>query len=295
MIKSQTSKENNEYLGFPRISIVMPVFNAVQYISAAIKSVLAQNYPNLELIVIDGGSNDGTVSAIEQYSNQITYWVSEPDEGQTNALNKGFSHASGELCAWLNADEEYLPDTLNKVAKIYAADKSVDLIFGGRILLDLTCHPSRETIQLLPAIAPFNLTMYTGRILFTDATFWSKSLHEMTGVLDEINYSRYAMDVDWLLRISGNSKKFARIDEPLSVFKLHGKNITTEGDSLGKRFNERIRRDYAESHNISKIKIFLGWVFYSTLLRYFERGLKGLLVPPKLSTMAYLFSDSHKK
>lgn len=281
--------------GVPKISIVMPVFNAVKYIEEAIKSVIAQNYPNLELIVIDGGSNDGTVSVIEKYSSQITYWVSEPDKGQTNALNKGFSHASGELCAWLNADEEYLPDTLNKVAKIYASDKSVDLIYGGRILLDMTCQPARESVQLQPAIAPFPLTMYTGRILFTDATFWSKSLHEMTGVLDEINYSRYAMDVEWLLRISGNSKKWVRIDEPLSVFKLHGKNITTEGDSLGRRFNEKIRREYARLNKISIIKLFFGWVFYSTILRYIERGPKGLMVLPQLSTVAYLFSRSSKK
>jgi hypothetical protein len=86
-----------------------------------------------------------------------------------------------------------------------------------------------------------------------------------------------------------------RIDEPLSVFKLHGKNISAEGDSLGIRLNEKIRRDYAKAHNISYVSILLGWLFYSTLLRYIERGLKGLLVPPKLSTVTYLFSRTYKK
>ena len=172
----------------PLISIVIPVFNAVDYIESAIQSIIQQNYQNLELIVIDGGSTDGTVSILEKFSTKFSYWESVSDRGQTHALNKGFRKANGVLRGWINADEEYLPDTLNKVAKIYASGKSVDLIFGGRILLDMTCQPAMETVQLQPAIAPFNLTLYTGRILFTDATFWSKSLHEMTGVLDEINY-----------------------------------------------------------------------------------------------------------
>lgn len=279
----------------PKISIVMPVFNAVKYIEAAILSILNQEYPNVELIVIDGGSNDGTVGLIESFSKKIQYWESQSDRGQTHALNKGFARATGDLFAWLNADEEYLPGTFNKVVNAYLSGKSVDLIFGGRVFLDLTRQPAVSTTQLQSRIAPFALSFYTGRILFTDATFWSNSLHHRTGELNELEYPRYAMDVEWLLRITGNSKKWVRIDEPLSVFKLHGNNITTEGDSLGRRLNEKIRREYALANKISMIKLFFGWLFYSTTLRYLERGIKGLLVPPKLKTMAYLFSRSYKK
>ena len=92
---------------FPRITIITPVFNNVHFIESCILSILNQNYPNLEYIVIDGGSNDGTLEIIENYAEKLTYFISEKDRGQTHALNKGFAKATGQILAWLNADEEY--------------------------------------------------------------------------------------------------------------------------------------------------------------------------------------------
>ena len=102
---------------FPRITIITPVFNNVHFIESCILSILNQNYPNLEYIVIDGGSNDGTLEIIENYAEKLTYFISEKDRGQTHALNKGFAKATGQILAWLNADEEYLPGTLLEVGK----------------------------------------------------------------------------------------------------------------------------------------------------------------------------------
>ena len=122
---------------FPRITIITPVFNNVHFIESCILSILNQNYPNLEYIVIDGGSNDGTLEIIENYAEKLTYFISEKDRGQTHALNKGFAKATGQILAWLNADEEYLPGTLLEVGKHFKNYPDLDLYYGQRIIVDI--------------------------------------------------------------------------------------------------------------------------------------------------------------
>ncbi|RZK26019.1 MAG: glycosyltransferase, partial [Flavobacterium sp.] len=107
-------------IDFPKISIITPSFNQCQYIEQTILSVLNQNYPNLEYIVIDGGSTDGTVDILKKYDGRIAYWTSEPDKGQTDALNKGFERATGDIVNWINSDDYYAPDTLAQVAASFA-------------------------------------------------------------------------------------------------------------------------------------------------------------------------------
>lgn len=101
-----------------KISIIMPSFNQAAYIDEAINSVLSQDYPDKELIVIDGGSTDGSVEVIQKYSQQLAYWVSEPDTGQSDAINKGFRKATGQLLTWSNSDDILLPGTLSLVSKV---------------------------------------------------------------------------------------------------------------------------------------------------------------------------------
>src|SRR5262249_31640504 len=100
----------------PRISVVTPSFNQGPYLDRTICSRLHQNYPNLECLIIDGGSTDESVEIIKRYERHLTYWVSEPDTGQSNAINKGLAHATGTILAWLNSDDRYLPGTLDAVA-----------------------------------------------------------------------------------------------------------------------------------------------------------------------------------
>ena len=121
---------------YPRISIVTPSYNQGQFIEQTIRSVLLQNYPNLEYIIIDGGSTDNTVETIEKYEQYITYWVSEPDRGQSHAINKGFARCTGEIMAWLNSDDLYLPSAL----------KSLEL------LAPLACAPL--TARLIRSVVP---------------------------------------------------------------------------------------------------------------------------------------------
>ncbi len=99
------------------ISVVTCSYNQAEFLEATLRSVLDQNYPNLEYIVIDGGSTDGSVEIIERYQHRLAYWVSEPDAGQTDALIKGFSRATGDVLAWLNSDDLYEPGTLHEVGQ----------------------------------------------------------------------------------------------------------------------------------------------------------------------------------
>ena len=115
-------------MSVPRISIVTPSFNHAQFLEQTLCSVLDQNYENLEYIVVDGGSTDRSVEIINQYAPRLAYWVSEPDGGHGNALNKGFKRSTGEIMAWLNSDDLYFPWTLHTVAEIFAAHPEISWV-----------------------------------------------------------------------------------------------------------------------------------------------------------------------
>lgn len=125
---------------YPKISIVIPSYNKGEFIEKTILSVLNQNYPNLECIVIDGGSTDHTMDIIKKYERFIAYWVSEKDSGQSEALNKGFARATGELVNEQDADDIFLPDAFHKVAELYGKYPRADIIFGNRLDIDEHDH-----------------------------------------------------------------------------------------------------------------------------------------------------------
>ena len=123
--------------------MVTPSFNQGQYIEATIKSVLDQGYPNLEYIIMDGGSTDGTVEILEKYSDQLTYWVSEPDEGQTDALIKGFDRASGDILCWLCSDDLFEARTLQEVAETFVEHPDWEVVYGDSFWIDADGRPIR--------------------------------------------------------------------------------------------------------------------------------------------------------
>src|SRR5712672_634542 len=110
----------------PKISLVTPSFNQGSFLEETIRSVLDQNYPNLEYVVIDGGSTDGSVEIIKKYERRLTWWISAPDGGQYEAINKGFARTTGEIMAWLNADDKYLPWTLSVVGDLMSTLPQVE-------------------------------------------------------------------------------------------------------------------------------------------------------------------------
>src|SRR5688572_23620138 len=123
---------NDSKKHWPRISIVTPSYNQGIFLEETLRSILLQNYADLELIVIDGGSKDNSVEIIKKYEPWITYWISEKDNGQSDAINKGFKKASGEIVAWINSDDLLTPGSLHKVAEYFTAlPETTGLIHGG--------------------------------------------------------------------------------------------------------------------------------------------------------------------
>jgi len=175
---------------YPKISIVTPSFNQAQYLEETILSVINQNYPNLEYIIIDGGSTDNSVEIIKKYEKHLAYWVSEPDNGHGDALNKGFSKATGEIMAWLNSDDKYLPWTLYTVNEIFSKHEAVNWLTGiqGRFnKKGVITH----TGMVKKNVYDYILKDY--KWIQQESTFWRRSLWEKAGA--KINNS-YKLMVD---------------------------------------------------------------------------------------------------
>lgn len=178
-------------MSYPKISIVMPSFNQVEFLESAIRSVLDQNYPNLEFIIIDGGSTDGSVDVIRRYEPRLAHWVSGPDGGHGDALNKGFKRSTGEILAWLNSDDLYHPWTLATVAEVFTSIPDADWITGIPVQWDRKGRISHTAMDYMR-----NKYDYcTGRYewIQQESTFWRRSLWDKAG--GRIN-ERYKVSVD---------------------------------------------------------------------------------------------------
>ena len=182
---------------YPKISVIIPSFNQGKYIETTLTSVIEQGYPNLELIVIDGGSADCTVDILNKYDEKITYWVSESDEGQTDALVKGFKKSTGEIQCWLNSDDLHEPNTLERVAKYFDSHPDVDAVFGSTVWIDSQGHPLRVHHEM-----PFNrfIWLHTYNYIPGMSMFWRRDIYERSGGLD-VNFN-LAMDADLWARFS---------------------------------------------------------------------------------------------
>lgn len=188
-------------MNWPKISVVVPCFNHADFIEQTLCSVLDQKYPNLELLVIDGGSTDGSVELIKKHKHHISYWVSEPDRGQTHALVKGFSKATGDIQCWLNSDDMHGKNTLFEVAAYFQAHPDVDAVYGDTIWI------ARDggVIGVQREI-PFNrfIWLYTRNYVPGMSMFWRRELYERAGGLNpEFNLS---MDADLWIRFADAGK-----------------------------------------------------------------------------------------
>ena len=181
----------------PKISIVTPVFNQVRYIEETIKSILDQGYPNLEYIIIDGGSTDGTVDIIKKYESQLAYWVSEPDHGLYDALQKGFDHSTGDIMAWLNADDLYVNGCLKNVANVFENHKEINWLTGTHT----HCDSNGNILYNWPGrrFCKYHFLMRDYQWIGQENTFWRRSLWERAG-------SRLAVE----MRLAGDFELWLR-------------------------------------------------------------------------------------
>lgn len=218
---------------FPRITVVTPSFNQAKYLERTIRSVLDQGYPNLEYIIVDGGSTDGSVDIIRRYADHLTWWVSEPDHGQTDAINKGLRRATGEWVAWQNSDDIYYPGAFHDLAAASAKHPQAGLIIGDMMLIDEHDHPLRDIRYVKPS---YKALLAEGMLLANQAAFWRRSLQEKVGLLDEGYHCSF--DYEWFLRLAQHAEG-AHVARNWGALRLHGE---TKASLLTQRFQDENRQ-----------------------------------------------------
>lgn len=180
---------------WPRVSIVTPSYNQGQFIEETIRSVLLQGYPNLEYIIMDGGSTDESVEIIRKYEPWLAKWVSEKDRGQADAINKGFARATGEIFAWLNSDDVYEPRALQTGTKYLAWFSDCEMVYGTGWFIDASGNKTRPCTW----VGPFDRQLLvTKDFILQPASFWRRGVWERTGGLD-LTY-HWGLDWEWKIR-----------------------------------------------------------------------------------------------
>jgi glycosyltransferase involved in cell wall biosynthesis len=198
----------------PLVSIVTPSFNQGRFLEAAIRSVLEQDYPRIEYVVMDGGSTDGSLEVIRRYSDRLAVWSSAPDQGQTDAINRGFALCTGDIFAWLNSDDTYRPGAVAAAVRYLQAHRDVGMVYGKAFYISET----DRIVGRYPAAATDLRGLQRGRTTIPQqAMFFRSKLWRMVGPLDPSFF--YAMDYDLWVRLASLSP-IAFVPEPWANFRL---------------------------------------------------------------------------
>lgn len=222
----------------PRISIVTPSYGQAEYIERTIKSVLDQSYANLEYYVQDGGSKDGTTDILASYSAKLSGWDSQPDEGQSQAINLGFAHTSGDIMAWLNSDDVLLPGALACVAEYFEKHPRVDVVYGHRILIDEKDQQIGRWMMPSHSDSILSWADYIPQ----ETLFWRREIWEKAGGSIDESF-KFAMDWDLLVRFRDAGARFACIPRFLGGFRVHSHQKTSAViDEIGNQEMDRIRQ-----------------------------------------------------
>ncbi|WP_246229803.1 glycosyltransferase family 2 protein [Bradyrhizobium cytisi] len=225
-----------DYISPLSISIVTPVLNQAAFVAQTIESVLMQRVSPLEYIVIDGGSTDGTTDTVALYRKYLSHFESQKDSGQSDALNKGFALASGDILGWLNGDDFLLPGALEFVARFFTAHPDVDVVYGDRIVVD---RDSRE-------IGRWMLPSHSNRILSwvdyipQETVFWRRRLWERVGSRLDDSFD-FAMDWELLVRFRECGARFRHLPRFIGAFRVHSAQKTIAQKDLGLAEMNRIR------------------------------------------------------
>jgi glycosyltransferase involved in cell wall biosynthesis len=220
----------------PTISLVTPTLNQGRYVDATIRSVLSQEYPALQYVVMDGGSSDGSAELVSGYRDRLHHFESGPDAGQGAAINGGFDRTDGEIMGWLNSDDLLLPGSLAYVADFFDANPDVQMIYGHRVLID---EAGRDIgLWVTPPHSPDLLRWFD--YLPQESAFWRRSLWKTAGGIDES--IDVAFDWDLFLRFQAEGARMRRVSRFLGAFRLHPEQRTRIHDERAQRELAEIRR-----------------------------------------------------
>lgn len=273
---------------WPKVTIVTPNLNQGHFIEETIRSVLLQNYPNLEYIVIDGGSTDNSADIIRKYERFLTYWVSEKDDGMYDAICKGFDLATGEILGWQNSSDMFLPGALNKAVDVMRQYGSrliigaVGLLIYGRTRYDIhNVHP-------LIKINPFKYMCYAYWTPPQCSCLWRRDLWEEVGGINR-SLCR-AGDYELFLKMTYVCRPKI-IDTPLSLFQSHKGALSMTQDERGYKLYDLERnlvaKEFIQEKGISLISVVIGRMVYSVLYRLASRQLKDMFrLPTKRGIIA---------
>lgn len=237
----------------PRITIVTPSLNQAQFLEETIRSVLLQGYPNLEYIVVDGGSSDGSIETIRKYAKWLAHWESEKDRGQSHAINKGFARATGEILAWLNSDDFLLPGALAAVATAFRTHGEAGLVYGGCQKVDEAGHPVATAV----AARDFDLgSLLLGNFIAQPSAFFRRTTFEKSGPLDEELHM--IMDYDLWIRIASAFPVIA-LPQVLSAFRTHSEQKTFTAsmrwaDEMIRVYRDRIPASLLEDSDLENAR-----------------------------------------
>tara|TARA_B110000902_G_C14294871_1_gene582902 strand:+ start:7007 stop:7834 length:828 start_codon:yes stop_codon:yes gene_type:complete len=222
----------------PKISVVIPSFNQCEFIEETFLSVISQNYPNIEIIVIDGGSTDKSIDIILKYKDNFKFWISEKDNGQSHAINKGFEKSTGDIVTWLCSDDTYLPNSLNIVADYFIKNPDLDFLYGNVISIDENSKELKKIRNI-----PFTKLGFLNSIgaIPQPASFYRKTVLIKSNMLAED--MDFFMDYDLFARMILSGAKFKSINNLLATYRYHNKSKT-----INSKINIR-------KHNTDRTKI----------------------------------------
>ncbi|CAN5604696.1 glycosyltransferase family 2 protein [soil metagenome] len=213
----------------PLVSIITPSYNQAEFLEATILSVLNQDYPNIEYMIMDGGSTDHSVEIIRKYADRLAHWESGRDGGQANAVNKGLQRATGSLLGWINSDDVYLPGAISRIVQTFQAAPEIDVVYGQVNRMDYTGKVVPTPVLPKDTIDISKATVINENLVNQPGSFWRRAIMEKVGLLNESLH--YAMDHDYWIRLTLAGAQFRRIpDPPLVNFRLsaHSKTVSQQ-------------------------------------------------------------------
>jgi len=267
-------------LPWPRVSVVTPSFNQAQFLEETIRSVLLQGYPNLEYFVMDGGSTDGSAQIIRKYAPWLAEWVSEKDKGQSDAINKGLSRASGSILAWLNSDDVYLPGCVSEIVSAFNRFADAGMIYGNIAVID---EDSKKLAVLPHQTWAFSHQLTQKIIISQQGAFWRRVVMDSIGMLrDDLHYT---MDFEFWIRI-GRRYKIVGLNCVLAQYRISSVSKTeTQFAGWGPEFIKILDDLYAEAELAPEI-VSLRRKAYANA---YYGGARGFLIPDALKARVWLW------